>query len=329
MKNIIILLFLFLSVNIFTNELMGQWENVSSLNCGYNTCGISFKNNILIGSALGCVNISSDDGKSFKKNENGIEGKYEIISFTFWKNDLFLINAFEGIYLLKLKENTWEKFVNLPKYSEVTSLKCIGDDIIVGVYKPEELSGVYLLKNGSKSMKLISNKWKVKMLANIDTIIFASVENKGIYYTNNFGDNWYECNNRISSLNVKDIKQLDGYLIANTNKGFDILDKEFFRWNSIKAWDNKTIRCFITYKNNIIVNVNNTGIFVSNNYGNSWLEKNEGLIKNSLIGDFMALEFNDQFVHKDYVYALNLKNTIFRIQLSEIIIINPETLDEK
>lgn len=191
----------------------------------------------------------------------------------------------------------------------IISLAVYGDTVFAGT---NGNNGVYRsIDNGLSWTQLSLMPINVPALLINGNIIFAATgQDNGVWKSSNIGNNWLQ-----TSLNNKTIISL----AATGNKIFagDFLDSGIYRstdfgtsWQQT-SFNNRRVNSFAVTGNNIFAGTHNSGIYVSNNNGNHWVQRNEGFGVNPSILSFSILN--------NYLFAGTQDSSIYRRSLNELI----------
>lgn len=132
----------------------------------------------------------------------------------------------------------------------------------------------------------------------------------GLYFLTNEGVNWDSVMN-INS--VQSITANTNYLFVACNNTPGVLrsDNEGVNWSAVVT--DKGAWSILTEGNYVFAGTTSNGVYMSSNNGDTWIEKNEGLIGNTV----KSLLTSD-----GYIYAGNNNYGIFRRMISEITSVN-------
>lgn len=151
--------------------------------------------------------------------------------------------------------------------------------------------------------------------------------NKGVYASQNQGQNWIALNNGLPEGNV--------YKLLIVNRSFAFAGNGYGlyrRINNAGSWtkltnglpDNKVITAIKLVGNHLIVSVFGGSVYVSPDMGDSWIDIGEGIGTNALLS---------LTVNEDYVFVLTEPSTffqtpakVFRRPLEEVLNINEPDL---
>lgn len=195
----------------------------------------------------------------------------------------------------------------------IISLAVYGDTVFAGT---NGYNGVYRsIDNGLSWVQLSLMLINIPSLLINGNIIFAATgQDNGVWKSTNNGNNWLQTslkNKTIISLasnggNMFAGDFLDSGVYSSTDSGIT--------WQHT-SFNNRCVNSIAVIGYNIFAGTHNTGIYVSNNNGNNWVQRNEGFGVNTSISSFSILN--------NYLFAGTQDSSIYRRSLNELIGILP------
>jgi len=194
----------------------------------------------------------------------------------------------------------------------IISLAVYGDTVFAGT---NGYNGVYRsTDNGLSWVQLSLMLINIPSLLINGNIIFAATgQDHGVWKSTDNGSNWSQ-----TSLNNKTIISL----ASNGSNMFagDFLDSGVYRstdfgtsWQRT-SFNNHRVNSIAVFGNNIFAGTLNYGIYVSNNNGDNWVQRNEGFGVNPSILSFSILN--------NYLFAGTQDSSVYKRSLNELIGIN-------
>lgn len=219
----------------------------------------------------------------------------------------FIGNGGSGVYRSTDAGSTWS-LVGLSGRN-IISLAVYGDTVYAGT---NGLFGVYRSTNNGIIWSQTSlNNLDIRSFVKSGNIIFAgSGQDSGVYKSTNNGENWTH-----TSLNYRSIISLaaNGNFIfagaAGNNGVFKSTDSGV-TWTQTSL-DNRQVYSIEIYGNNILAGTLSTGIYVSNDNGNNWHQRNEGFGVNPTILSFCILN--------NYLFAGTQDSSIYRRPINDFL----------
>ena len=239
-----------------------------------------------------------NEGGFFKSTDGGVtwreskEMKNQAINALFQSAlnpDMIVAGTVEGVFASIDSGNNWKKISDekaMPGLVEVDSLAIDprNTDIIYAgtTYRP------YKTTDGGKNWKLIStgmiddsDVFAIDLdPRNPDHIIASACS--GIYESKNAGENWKKIQGIPStSRRTRDILQhpsKPGYIYAGTTEGFWMSADDGTTWNltTSKQVEVNSITVPADEPNKVYLGTNNYGVMVSNDFGKSFVQTNNG-----------------------------------------------------
>ena len=315
----------FLSIFIFCSTLLtspasGQWKEIANVYCGYYSCSICYEQNILVGSVMSCVHLSTDGGKTWKSIDEASPNINAVTSFAKTKTEIFVALDNYGVLRSMNGGFNWKGITDgFPKNCYDIKLACYQNNIIACICSKKN-NGLYHRNNSKYWEKLNTSSIRKELtcVATSDSVIYLGTRGEYVYKSADFGLTWELISDGLSSDYIENLYSFNQKVIAITNEGIDIYDNELNVWSKIKnKMPSGSFKCLTTYGNYIIMGLS-SGVYVSNDDGNSWTEKNEGL-GGSMLTSLLDYSFYSLLVHDEYIYGFHMKNSIWRRGLSELI----------
>jgi photosystem II stability/assembly factor-like uncharacterized protein len=264
MKNLVISIVIMLC----SSNLNSAWKSIDGPYNSNIRCLCASENKIFAGTNDGIL-ISTNSGNSYSKPENELIGK-QVLSIQVLSNkNIIAATAYDGIFVSDDNGVIWN-----PKNEGLEGESLTGFDIYIDEAKIyiATKSGIYLSDDNAESWRDISGNMPMRMTTNIaatgNTILAGA--SLGLHISRNGGESWEK------------IEQMAEYNVVET----------------------------ITIHNNIIYAVvriggfaDLSGLFVSKNYGETWLDISTGLLGS----------LRDIFVSDDYIFVASNRG----LQISE------------
>jgi hypothetical protein len=156
----------------------------------------------------------------------------------------------------------------------------------------------------------LSSRGSSSLVANGKNI-FAGVD--GVWISTNMGQNWFQ-----SSLNNRNVISL---VLNDTNifAGTDFYNGVYRSSNNGLNWvqtslSNQWVRSLAITGTNVFAGTDGNGVFITTNYGQNWIQKNEGL------GNLYIYALT---IENGYVFAGTFGGSVWRRSLTELIGIKP------
>jgi photosystem II stability/assembly factor-like uncharacterized protein len=305
MKYLVILISL--HIFIFSNcILQAQWVQLGNPEGGSSWSIAINGPNIFLGKSTGMY-LSTDNGTNWTHLVN-CPNSY-IFSIAINGNNIF---AATSNSVVRSTDNglSWYYSNNgIPSYAVVNAFAFMGDNTFVGTN-----GGVFLSTNNGTNWTKINTGLMdtVVMALNVSgNSIFAGTYNGGIFLSTNTGTNWTQVNYGLTNIKVNAFSNLENNIFVATDDGVYRSTNNGTNWvfenNLHYAW----IMSMIVNGANIFVGTYAIGLYISKDYGATWLPINEGLGVSIIDG----LAVND-----NYIFAVTEKVGVWRRPLSDSVI---------
>ncbi len=263
-----------------------NWTKIIEENSSNSVNVISVKGNMILTGFLNGFAISTDNGATWKKERSGLN--WSISSIT--KAGPYLIAASNnGLYTTNDNGLTWERNgIDLNIFETVNTVMYLGGKN--GLFR-SDYYGRNLIWHGING---IPEYPRVTDIEASGSAVFASLYNHGIYFSDDFGWNWSEKNNGITSYKLKAITLVDSTVFAASENNGIYRSTDFgLNWSSINNGILDTnITCLSHYRNNVYAGSNSKGIFKSNDNGENWIQ--------------LQNEFSNSKILCLYTYGVNI-----------------------
>jgi photosystem II stability/assembly factor-like uncharacterized protein len=252
---------------------------------------------------------SSSGGNLFLSTDNGINwDPVEGNGMTTWffsmiikDQYIFIAAGVDGIIRSNNYGATWENITDALITSTVTSVALCQGRLLIGTYNGLTISDNY---GSSLEPRVNSFNLNIRDIAISGDNILATT-NQGLNQTMDHGESWER---KLINMNI--IESCDSFVCIASNSGFyysyDYGKTSF--WDDVRGLpDDPMITDFALRDSIAFGSLYDYGIYFSDNWGVNWIEKNNGLTQNKLIGValidslvFAATESNGIFLSSDY-----------------------------
>ncbi len=295
----IIILILFTLIAGSTNA---QWQQVYTVpNWVYSFTATG--NNIFIGAGSTGIHSSANNGANW--SQGNLTGT--VYSLASSGSFLFAGNSGNGIFR---SSNAGVNWIQTPLNNRfIRTLAVNGATILAGTSSSD--NEIYLSTNYGANWNEVSPIGGEVMSLNIsDNYVFAGGNPVGVFISTNDGANWQQ-----SSLNsgiVRAIVSNGSNIYAGTNSGVFISTNYGANWVE-SSLSTQYIYSMALNGSNLYAANGTGGVWVSNNSGVNWTQRNEG---------FGGLNVQNVFISGSYIYAsayTGSNHTVFRRPLSELV----------
>src|SRR4030095_6161585 len=306
MKKIIFLFFI-VHCTLYIENCYAQWMQVSNGMGNITVRALAISGDNIFagtsGSGVSGVYLSTNNGTNWS------QVFYPII-YSLAVNGSYIFAGGVGVYLSTNNGTNWS---NCFKYSyNVYSLAVNGNNIFAGTYH----AGVYRSSNNGTNwtytglgglstdvVSLLANG--NNMFAGVDWIPHPGLYPPGIYFYN--GASWTPSG--LTSEHVFALAVYNGSICAGTayNGGVFKSSDNGASWSQTSL-NNQTVRSLAVSGYTVFAGTSTNGVFISNNNGTSWIQKNEGL------GNLNVWSF---CIINNYIYA-GTSGGVYRRPLSEL-----------
>lgn len=298
MKKFILVIILIL----FAGYANAQWQQVYTIpNWIYSFTASG--NNIYLGASTSGLHISVNNGANWSQGSitSSVYSLAQSGSF------LFAGNAGNGVFR---SSNNGANWVQTPLSDRfIRTLAVNGATILAGTSSSH--NEIYLSTNYGANWNEVSPIVGEIMSLNISgSYAFAGGNPVGVYLSTNNGTNWQQ-----SSLNsgiVRAIVSNGSNIYAGTNSGVFISTNYGTDWNE-SSLSTQYIYSMALNGNNLYAANGTGGVWVSNNGGANWTQRNEG---------FGGLNVQNVYISGSYIYAsayTGSNHSVFRRPLSELV----------
>ncbi len=209
---------------------------------------------------------------------------------------------------------TWSQ-VTMGSFITVWAYCYSGSNVFAGTFCPVVANmGVYKsTDNGLTWMLVGANRREVRSITSEGNYIYAGTIDSGVFVSSNSGTNWIK-----SSLNNRNVRSI----AANGNFVYaGILNSQglFLSTNNGDTWgqsslNNRDCQALTIQGSTVLAGTASYGVYVSNDNGTNWMQKNEGLGHLSVF----AL-----IIQNGYVYAGTSGGGVYKRAVSELLSIQP------
>ncbi len=308
-------------VFLFSQIINAQWTNPDLTLTGRQIQCFTNSNSALLSGTNGGLVRSTNNGTSWTNIGGGlpysnIRALLAVESYPF--------NLLTGMVSGRISMSTdygdnWTAFPaeseQLPFLADINSILKRGNNsnFLVGTER-----GVYLLPQYYPlstwipiNTGLPSGETKVRSLIEKNGEVFAGT-NSGVYQLN--GSSWDEKNFGLSNTNVMALSVIDTLLIAGTSQGSvgGVYISSDYGNNWTLSLNEPWVTSILTIGSNIFVGSFGNGVWRSTNYGNSWIQINDGLASGAYY--VLSLGYDSQ-----YLFDGTNGSSIWRRPLSQVV----------
>ena len=191
----------------------------------------------------------------------------------------------------------------------VESIQINGNMVFAGL----DTHGVYRSSNyGVVWDSTTFNNQSVFSLSINGNYVYAGTSNNGVFASSDNGYNWIQ-----SSLNNQTIWSLTNtgnILYAGSDSGVYYSSDNGSTWVH-SSLTNQRIYSLITFLNYVFAGSNGNGLYLSTDFGTSWIQRNEGMIIAPIIKAIYIFNY--------YIFAGTQQGLIYRRPLGELIGVKP------
>jgi hypothetical protein len=300
-------IFAFYFILIFTQYSFSQWIQMSGgMGNSQITNAFSFKDNTIFAGTYGGLFISSNNGNSWTQSNISNNA---VLSLAISGNNIYAGTNVSGVLISTNNGTTWSQTSLNNRF--VFSLAASGNYVMAGVND----SGIYVSSNNGNSwLKTYSYISDIRSLAFNGNIIFAGIYGSGVIYSSNFGSDWIQTN-----LNNKPVFSLafsGNYIFAAVFDIYNASERGVYRSiNNGSSWyktsiSNISVGSLAVSGNNLFAGTE-SGVFLTTNNGENWLNKNQGFNIIPAVSVFL--------IANNYIFAGTNGKSVWRRSLSEIL----------
>lgn len=254
-------------------------------------------NTIIAATARKGVFYSTNNGEGWVQKNNGLEDLVEITALGL-KGNLIFVGTVDGIFVSSNNCDSWIEKDNGMSGEGVNCFLVIGNNIFAGT-----TSGIYMSSdNGNswipKNQGITDYEWTgVNALAIKGNTIFAGTSD-GLYASANNGDNWTRSNFQeiVASIAVyKNYIYISG---DGVNTGIHVSSDNGSTWNDKNTGldiGQSTKFYLLTYGDSVYAGAFRTGVFLTNNNSNNWIQYSDGLSP-YVQGNELMMATNDKYL---------------------------------
>ena len=296
-------IFLIVFLTICNDILQAKWLPIADHDIGAIKCLIINGNNIYAGTETNGVILSTDQGVSWLKTNDGLTN-LNVHCLLFRKQNLFAGTS-SGLFFSTNKGSTWKSLKTDFSEFSVTAIAIIDSNILVGT----DDDGMWLSANdGIKWLNVcdsLESKPYIYTFAVNGSNIYAG-EFGGVFQSTNKGISWTLVGMKNSS--VRSLNTIGSYIYAGTEA-----DGVYLSTNSGNNWspiNNGLLRgadvfSIIIYKNKIYAGTDK-GVYCSTNYGTCWEQILKGLNFSNV--ESLTISGDNILVGGDGIYVTNINN---------------------
>lgn len=120
----------------------------------------------------------------------------------------------------------------LPDDAQVSFLEAVGEELILAT----DNRGLFMSAGGREEWYAIGEGLpgaKINALRVLDSTIYVSVYEYGLYSSNDWGMNWTSLNENLADRRIQAIQWVDGRLLLGTDSGIYARDAETLKWKEL------------------------------------------------------------------------------------------------
>jgi hypothetical protein len=284
------------------NGYMAMWVNYFT----------SSSTNLFTASGSYGVWTSSNSGNSWYSVNNGLPF-LRIMSLTnsgstvyaaYTNNNL----TQNGIYKTTNNGAEWVYFYNTISRT-IRTMKSRSQYFYIGLFFRSSNSGLYFSSDSGQSFMPDYSLYNVS----VSDVEFQDanevyITTGNVLRSTNNGVNWSTV---YSAGGVNELAVSGNYIFGGTGNGVIMSTNDGLNWNSI-GMTGKTINAIEVYQNNIIVSTQDSGFYLTNNYGGIWHKKNQGITVSPIYNTCL-------YIYNSYIFSGIGNIGAWRRNLSEII----------
>ena len=274
-----------------------QWTKCGDLFGGNIHCFVSTDTELYAGTTSGVYYTN----KSTAEWKNTSLYYLDILSLAV--NDMFVFaGTSEGsVYRSSNKGDKWLKVNEGLANLQITSLLTIGSNLLAGTRG----KGVYISSNNGEKWRAVnslinySNVWSFAVKG---SKIFIGT-NEGIYFSEDMGEKWTSIP-QFKKIEVKSLLISGKYIFAGTsNHGIFRSEDNGIQWIEVNSRETENVIVnSLERRGNDVFAATEKGVFISDDYGKSWLGMSKGLT---------TLNISSLFINADNLYAGSVRG-LFR-----------------
>ncbi len=276
LKNI--LFAVLINILLLISSTNAQWVDTGCPFGGYVQAITTAEPQIFIGTSLGGVYRSTDNGSSWSQVNSGLTNT-DVTALKFSGSNLFAGTSFGGIFRSTDYGSNWVEVNNGLSVLFINTLASSGSNIFAGARYSVTGGGVFLSNNNGNNWTYIGlTDYEVYSLAVLGSNLFAGTDS-GVFVTTNNGGNWSAVNSGLTEDNIYALTFSNNTLYAGTSAGVFISNDNGANWTDISSatLSDKIVYSIAVHQVNIIAGTGGYGIYVSTNNGITWEESDDGL----------------------------------------------------
>lgn len=256
--------------------------------------GLSTNNDVIYASTLGVgVYVSSNNGTNWSQINNGLPAHLIVWTILYSNSYVIAGTVWTGIYTTTNNGLNWMATNSNVTSTKVYAISSTGSTLFAGtdgnaVFSTSDNGNNWLWLNSG----FISSNPYIGAIYNFNNILFVGLKTtSGIYYSTNNGVNWVSSNSYVSAWAFNSISNYlfasGSSVIRSTNNGQS--------WTTIRNGlpSNFVIATSLTASaNTLFCGIYEYGIYVSTNFGTSWIAASSGLTNYNI----SAMTTNNSFI---------------------------------
>jgi photosystem II stability/assembly factor-like uncharacterized protein len=238
------------------------------------------------------VFLSLDTGKTWGIPDGYLPDSNEVLSLVVKGGNLYAGTDTNGIYITPIKSTFWSRVDNnRTALRRITALVWNGSEFWVGTD-----SGVFVSTDSGinwTSRNSGLRNLNVQCLTFAGTTLFAGTRGDGIFSSTDSGASWVSCNAGLTGLYIRTLQFSQNTLFAGMIPGNNYYQgepvcstDEGITWNCISPNTGagaNNVTAFDSIGNNLLIAMAFSGVYLSNDDGETWIPVDSGLENNTLL----------------------------------------------
>ncbi len=309
-NNILLLTYAGIFISSFSTR---EWRDISSgIIAGNVTSFLRIGETLFAGgSANRNIYRSTDNGINWVASDSGVQSLSNVFALINVDSVIYAGCNWEGLVQSNDNGLTWKKSILAGDL--VYSFLKAKDGAYFGtrekgiLFLPSHEAKLTELNTGLPFNKYTELYPAINALTSSDSLVFAAVEYRGVFVTNNKGASWAAVNNGLSDSNVNSIQYSNGVLLAAAaKKVFRSVDNGLSWKESQTKLEGRKVLTFAENGKFVFAGTDK-GVFLSTDAGLNWMEANTGLTG----------EVQSMIVHGEYLLAGTTTQGVWRRPISE------------
>lgn len=323
------------SKGVFKSTNSGiDWTEINEGLISTVTLNLDFSNegNLIIAANDGAgIFLSTDKGNSWKKSNTGLTGKnIRVVKANPMSTDIYAGTGWNGMFRSSNNGVSWSEMNNgIGNNDQITAIGVSpdGKNIFIGnMGNTSNLSpnygqgqGIYRSTDHGLWTYLGLSQYKINAFefTQDGSLILVGTNEGGVFRSSDNGESWSTINNDLDNLSIHCLESSqDGRIFFAGTWGAG-MERWYIRdeyWNTMN--NGMSYFCIVSLAltsdgSKLFEAVSGDGVYVSTNYGSSWRNVSEGLIKNDFYSMFMD--------HEEETLYLCTREGVWKRSISEIV----------